>query len=69
MKTRVCLKYFLNDCTFNGVFSRYFPRIKDGAYVRNLDDKQNKGTHWFLLTEIQLCTLILLGLNIFHKTY
>ena len=47
MKTRVSLKYFVNDCTFNGAFSRdNLPRIKDGAYVKKLDDKQNKGTHW-----------------------
>ena len=32
---------------FNGVFSRNsLPRIQDGAYVINLDDKSNKGTHW-----------------------
>ena len=47
MKTRVSLKYFVNDCTFNCAFSRdNLPRIKDGAYVKKLDDKQNKGTHW-----------------------
>ena len=28
-------------------FSRdNLPRIKDGAYVINLNDKQSKGTHW-----------------------
>ena len=33
--------------TFNVVFSRdNFPRIKDGAYVINIDDKQSKGTLW-----------------------
>ena len=40
---------------FNGVFSKdNLPKIKDGAYVLNLDDKQIKGRHWFhyLLTEI-----------------
>ena len=25
------------------------PRIKDGAYVINLDDKKSKGTHWVSL--------------------
>ena len=35
-----------NDCRFNGVFSRkHLPRINDGAYVINLDDKNSKGTH------------------------
>ena len=46
-------------------------RIKDGASVINLDDKQRKGTHYiefhYLLTEIQLFTLILSELNVFHK--
>ena len=35
---------------FNGVFSRNnFPRIKDGAYIINLADKNSKGTHWVSL--------------------
>ena len=35
---------------FNVVFSRYsLPRIKDGMYVINLDDKQSKGTYWVSL--------------------
>ena len=34
----------------NGVFSRnYLPRIKDEAYVINLDDKNSKGAHWVSL--------------------
>ena len=46
MKTKVCLKYFVNDCIFNGIFSRdSLVTIKDGGYVRNLDDKQSKKTH------------------------
>ena len=50
MKTRVSLKYFVNDCRFNGVFSRdNLPRIEDGAYMINLNDKQSKGTHWVSL--------------------
>ena len=37
-------KYFDYELRFNGVFSRdYLPRIKDGVYVINLDDKQSKG--------------------------
>ena len=32
---------------FDGIFSRNsLLRIKDGAYVINLDGKKNKGTHW-----------------------
>ena len=31
-------KYYENEPTFNGVYSRYnLPGIKDGAYVINLD--------------------------------
>ena len=39
--------------------------------MKNLDDKKIKRTHWFLLfiDKIQLCTLILLEINIFHKKY
>ena len=56
MKTRVSLKYFVNDCRFNGVFSRgNLPRKKHmiichtKAYVINLDYKQSKGTHWVII--------------------
>ena len=42
--------YFVNDCRFNDVYSRnYLPRIKDGAHVLNLDEKQGKETHWLSL--------------------
>ena len=41
---------FLMITRFNGVFSRNdLPRIKDEAYVKNLDDKNSKGTHWVSL--------------------
>ena len=43
-------KYYENDCSFNGVFpSKNLPRIKNGAYVINLDDKKSKVTHWVSL--------------------
>ena len=39
-------KYFNYKLRFNGPSSRdNLPRIKDGAYVINLDDKQGKGTY------------------------
>ena len=39
--------YFNDNPRFNCVFSRNnLPRIKNGAYVTNLDDKNSKGTHW-----------------------
>ena len=43
-------KYFNFDPRSTGVFSRdNLPRIKDGVYVIDLDDKQSKGTHWVSL--------------------
>ena len=60
-------KDFSCEPRFYGVFPRNnLPRIKHGAYVINLDDKKVKGHIGFhyLLIEIQLCTLILLELNI-----
>ena len=52
-------QYFNYKPRFNGVFSRNnLPRIKDGVYVINLDDKKSKATDWvyYLLTEIQNLT-------------
>ena len=34
-------KYFIYESRFNGIFSRNnLPRVKDGVYVINLDDKE-----------------------------
>ena len=56
------------NLNFIGVFSRNnLSRIRDGAYVINLNVKK-VGFH-YLLTEIQLYTLILSELNIFLKMY
>ena len=43
--------YLNYEPKFNGVFSRNsLPRIKERAYVINLDDKKkSKGTHWVSL--------------------
>ena len=42
--------YFKYEVRINGVFSRNnLSRIKDGAYVINLDDRNSKGTHWVSL--------------------
>ena len=42
--------YFNYEPIFNDVFARNnLPRIKDWAYVINLDDKKGKGTHWVSL--------------------
>ena len=40
-------KYYQNKPRFNGVYSRNdLSKIKDGAYVINLDDYSDIGTHW-----------------------
>ena len=42
-------KYYKNEPRFNGVYSRYnLPKIRDGAYVKNLDEYSNIGTHCFV---------------------
>ena len=43
-------KYYQNEPRFNGVYSRdNLPKIKDGAYVINLDEYSDIGTHWITL--------------------
>ena len=44
-------KYYKNEPRFNGVFSRnnLSKKIKDGAYVINLDEYADVGTHWMAL--------------------
>ena len=44
-------KYHENEPRFNGVFSRdnMFKKIKDGAYIVNLDEYAGVGTHWIAL--------------------
>ena len=40
-------KYYQNEARFNGVYSRdNLPKIKDGAYIINLDEYSDIGTHW-----------------------
>ena len=43
--------YYQNEPRFNGIYSRdNLPnKIKDGAYVINLDEYSNIGTHWIAL--------------------
>ena len=41
---------YQNEPKFNGVYSRNnLPKIKDGAYVINLDEFKSIGTHWIAL--------------------
>ena len=44
-------EYYINEPRFNGVYSRNnLPKtIKKGAYVTNLDEYENTGTHWIAL--------------------
>ena len=46
-------KYYQNEPRFNGVYSRNnLPeKIKDGAYVMNLDEYADVGTHWIALVK------------------
>ena len=43
-------EYFKDEKRFNGVFSRNnLPKLKNGAYVINLDHNKNTGTHWIVI--------------------
>ena len=44
-------KYYQNEPRFKGVFSRnnLAKKIKDGAYMINLDEYVDVGTHWIAL--------------------
>ena len=44
-------KYDQNETKFDGVYSRNnLPKIKDSAYVINLNGYESKGTHWIDLS-------------------
>ena len=44
------MKYYENASRFNGVYSRdNLSKTKDGAYVINLDEYSDTGTHWVAL--------------------
>ena len=43
-------KYYQNEPKFNGIYSRNnLSKIKDGAYIINLDEFELKVTHWVAL--------------------
>ena len=43
-------KYYKNEPRFNDVYSRdNLPRIKDGAYIINIDEYSDIGTDWVAL--------------------
>ena len=40
-------KYYQNESKFNGVYSgNNLSKIKDGAFIINLDEYESVGTHW-----------------------
>ena len=44
------MDYFNRIKGYNGVFSRNnLPKLKNGAYVINLDHSENTGTHWIVI--------------------
>ena len=43
-------KYYQNEPRFNGIYSRdNLTEVKDGAYIINLDEYSDFGTHWVAL--------------------
>ena len=69
-------KYYQNENKFNGVYSRdNLPKtklqnkVKDGAYVINLDEHADIGTNWVALYILnnKSPTLIVLESNTFQK--
>ena len=64
-------KYYQNETRFDGVFPRNnLPKkIKDGAYIINIDEYADVATHWILyfVTEMTLFISIVLVLNMFLK--
>ena len=43
-------KYYKHEPRFNGVYSRdNLTEVKDGAYIINLDEHFDIGTHWAAL--------------------
>ena len=64
------IQKYKNEPRFNGVFWRNnLPKkIKDGAYIINLDEYADVGTHWIALfckKKMKLFISIVLVLNIF----
>ena len=48
--TNLEIQKYKNEPRFNGVYSRdNLPRIKDGAYIIDLDEYPDIGTHWVAL--------------------
>ena len=74
--TNLQIQKYLNEPKFNSVYSRnHLLKIKDGAYVINLDEYESIGTHWTVLyvngnhrkEPYYLIFLTALKLNIFQN--
>ena len=69
------IQKYKNKSRFNGVFPKNnlpeynsIKKIKDGAYIINLDEYANVGTHWLLyFVKKKKIISIVLVLNIFLK--
>ena len=43
-------KYYQKERKLNAIYSRHnLPKIKDEAYIVNLDELESSGTHWIAL--------------------
>ena len=63
-------KYYQNEPKSNSVYSRNnFLKIKDEAYVINIDEYESIETHWIALYVKGNNILIALELNIFQKKF
>ena len=64
-------KYYKNEPRFNGVFSRdnLSKKIKNRAYVINLEEYADTGTHWIALfcKKYEVIYFDSFGVNIFLK--
>ena len=61
-------KYYQNEPRFNDAYSRNnLPKkIKDEAYVINLDEYANVGTHWMLYFVIEMKLFISIVFGVEH---
>ena len=61
-------EYYKNEPRFNDVYSRnnLTNKIKKGAYVINLDEYENTGTHWVALFVKPKCTVYFDSFRIEH---
>ena len=63
-------KYYQNEARFNGVYSRdnLLGKIKDLAYVINLDEYSDIGTHWIALYSLNNDVTCFDGFGVEHTS-